>query len=224
MDAFGPLDAVGDRHQVQLAELVADARIGPGFELVERVPVGRIRDPLEQVNRRQPARDDAMARREPHRPRGVADFHHPWFPAGVSDVIHARRRGIAARRRGRRPGRTTCARGPIGHRKVGAVLGLRIQWSAALRVRAAGSAATCRCRADRTGVRACRRGSRGSRSRRHLKKVEREAMPNNLSCSATVRPHASAMFTKARRPAPPSEMTSDLADLGLARCWRLSDS
>ena len=67
MDAFGPLTRSATGHQVQLAELVADARIRHGFELVQRVPVRRIRDPLEEVNRRQPARDDAMARREPHR-------------------------------------------------------------------------------------------------------------------------------------------------------------
>ena len=44
-----------------------------------------------------------------------------------------------------------------------------------------------------------------------MKYVERDAMPNNLSCSAIVRPQASAMRAKARRPAPPAEEKSEVA-------------
>src|SRR5436190_21777338 len=51
---IGTDDAVCDRDQMQFAELGADARVGSGLELVERVPGGRIRNPLEQMNRREP--------------------------------------------------------------------------------------------------------------------------------------------------------------------------
>src|SRR3990170_1177973 len=76
----GTADTISDWYEVQLAQLIADTGIGEGFELVQRIPVGRIRDALEQMDRRQTARDDAMTRREPHRLRGDmrnADGH-PW--------------------------------------------------------------------------------------------------------------------------------------------------
>ena len=185
----GSADAVGDRHQLQLAEL----RCGCADWSWIRARRARPSRPDPR-----PARTGESSAAGSRRCDGTARTSPPvrcivmCAPSLASlasaALIHARRRGIAARRRGRRPGRTTCVRAPSGRRKGGALLGLRTQSSAALRIRAAGSAATCRCRAGRRDVRACPAAAAGSRSRRHLKNVEREAMPNNLSCSATLRP------------------------------------
>ncbi len=96
------------RYQREFADFIADARIRHRFELVERLPVGRIRHTLEQMNRGEAARDDALAGREPYRAHGVK-----WWPSvapASAALIHVLRRDTVARCTGRRPGRTTFVR------------------------------------------------------------------------------------------------------------------
>jgi len=55
------------------------------------------------------------------------------------------------------------------------------------------------------------RGKRACASLRHLKYVERDWMPNNVSCSAIDRSQSSAMRAKARSPAPVANLARILA-------------
>ena len=148
-------DAIRHGHQVSSPTSLRIRGLVIDSSSYKRVPVRRIGDALEQVNGRQAARDDAMARREPHRPRGVMK----WPPSVVSSAsAGSSALGVEilrAPRTGRRPGRTTCVPAPSGRRTAAR------RWACApIRPRpagpAAGSAATCRCRAGRTAVRACR--------------------------------------------------------------------
>ena len=72
--------APGDGHLGQIADALADARVELGFGRGQRLPISRIGDVLEEVDRRMDRADDADRARPGH----AADRHIHQAPRSAS--------------------------------------------------------------------------------------------------------------------------------------------
>ncbi len=126
----GAGEALFARHEGELAELVADARIGERLDREDDVEVGRIGDRVVEADGRIARRDQPVRRPPRDAPqRHLAGVNGHGEPARFASrdsprratrrlmpCRRAARRGTGARRTGRRPGRRACGRAPSGRR------------------------------------------------------------------------------------------------------------
>ena len=151
--AIGPPgDPLIARDHVQQAELRADAIVGPGFELEERVEIVGRRDTVEEADHRIAARDQRGAACPPHEGFGRGQLHPPRRPS-------SRRR--TRNRPSMPPSIINVSAGPPAEQRVA----VRHAQPACRRTPAPdrAPAGSCRCRSPATAGSACRRSARRGR-------------------------------------------------------------